>query len=276
MVHSRLTYRIPLLLGILTALTGCGGGDAKQADVDALRQEVAALKEAQAETQRTLAALQAAARAAATAPPAAVAARTAGAMPAAPGAADASPGEAERSPVHVIPIAFSPRKGDEITAVTVVEFADFQCPYCQGAARLPDMLLKEFPGDVKFVFKHYPLGRHRDAFQAATAAWAAHQQGKFWEMHDLIYGGDIAQIPVETLRGYAEKLGLDVQRFDEDMNSPKAAHAISFDKMLGKRLKVGGTPVYFVNGKRLTNNSPAGLRAMVAEEIAKTKPGAQS
>jgi len=263
-VHSRLPYRIPLMIGILATLVGCGG-DAKQADLDALRQEVAALRQAQEATQKTIEALQKAP------PPLA-------AVPAKPvaGAEPAAGSDAVRTPVHMIPIAFSPRKGNDITAVTVVEFADFQCPYCQGAARLPDLLLKEFPNDVKFVFKHYPLGRHPDAFAAATAAWAAHQQGKFWEMHDLIYGGDITTIPSETLRGYAEQLGLDMKRFDEDRASNPAAKAVSLDKALAKRLKVGGTPTYFVNGKRLTNNSPAGLRSMIADEIAKTKPDAKS
>jgi protein-disulfide isomerase len=252
-VHVRLPYRIPLTIGILVALSGCGGDGAKQSDVDALRQEVAALKQSQAELRQALGAL----RKARPAPLAAAAAKTGG--------------DPERVAVYRIPINFSPRKGDEITAVTVVEFADFQCGFCQGAAGLPDQLLREFPDDVKFVFKHYPLGRHRHAFIAAKASWAAQQQGKFWEMHDLIYRGNITEIPVATLRGYAQQLGLDMERFDADMNSPKASRAVSLDKHLGKRLKIGGTPAYFVNGKRLIERSPAGLRAMVAQEIANAK-----
>lgn len=273
MVHVPHPYRIPrtigiLCVGVLCALAGCGGDAAKQAEVDALRQEVATLKQAQAESQKALAesrqALAALEKKAA-----------APAKPLAAAKAGEAAGDAGRSPLHVIPIAFSPRKGNEITAITVVEFADFQCPYCQQAAGLSGALLKEFPNDVKFVFKHYPLGRHADAFKAATASWAAHQQGKFWEMHDLIYRGDIAQLPVEKLRGYAEQLGLDMPRFDEDMKSLKAAQAVTLDKQLGKRIKVGGTPAYFVNGKRFDGRSPAALRALIAQEIADRKPGAE-
>ena len=260
MVHARIPYRIPLVIGILCAVLGCGG-DSKQAEIDALRQEVASLKQAQAESQQMIATLRKAGEPA----PRVATVKADG----------AEGGDGGRVATHVIPIAFSPRKGKEITAVTVVEFADFQCPYCQAAAGVPDQLLKEFPDDVKFVFKHYPLGRHADAFTAAKAAWAAHQQGKFWEMHDLIYRGNIAQIPVETLRGYAEQLGLDMARFDADMKSPAAANAVAGDKQLGKRIRIGGTPAYYVNGKRLTDPSPGNLRARVVQEIAKSKPVAQ-
>jgi len=272
-VHVSHPYRIPLTIGILCVavlftLAGCGGDAAKQAEIDALRQEVATLKQAQAEAQTALAqsqqAVAALQKAAAAPPKLATAAKT----------GDAA-GDAGRSPLHVIPIAFSPRKGNEITAVTVVEFADFQCPYCQQAAGLPDALLKEFPNDVKFVFKHYPLGRHSDAFKAATASWAAHQQGKFWEMHDLIYRGDISQLPADKLRGYAEQLGLDMARFDADANSLKAARAVTLDKQLGKRIKVGGTPAYFVNGKRFDGRTPAAMRTLIAQEIANRKPDAR-
>lgn len=257
MVHVRHPYRIPLMIGILAALAACGGGDGRQAEIDALRQEVATLRQAQAETQQAVAALQKAAtqpKLATTGDPA---------------------GEDARTAVHIIPIVSSPRKGNDVTAVTVVEFADFQCPFCQQGAGLSDALLKEFPGDVKFVFKHYPLGKHPDAFDAAKAAWAAHQQGKFWEMHDAIYRGDISQLPADKLRGYAEQIGLDTARFDQDMNSLKAAQAVSLDKQLAKRMKVGGTPTFFVNGKRFNERSPAALRALIAREIANSKPGAQ-
>jgi len=255
-IHVRLPYRIILVIGTLVALSACSGGDAKQAEVDALRQELAAIKHSQAEMQQTLAVLAKAVQATA-----ALAEN-----------ADA-PG---REVIHRIPTSYSPRKGDPITPVTVVEFADFQCPYCQAAAGLPDQLLKEFPTDVQFAFKHYPLGRHKDAFNAAKAAWAAQGQGKFWEMHDLIYGGDITQISIEELRGYAEKLGLDMARFDADMTSTKAAQMVGLDKQLGKAIKIAGTPAYFVNGRRAPDRSPATIRAMVAEEIAKLKQGAQS
>lgn len=255
MIHVRLPYRITLTLGILalaTVVAGCGG-DASQSDIDALRKEVADLKAAQAQMQTTLAALEArpsAAPPAADVPPA----EPAGFMP-------------KREAVRRIPLDYTPRKGPEVAAVTVVEFADFQCPFCKANAGLSDQLLKEFPNDVRFAFKHFPLGKHPQAQAAARAAWAAQQQDKFWEMHDLIYAGDIQQLSPDVLRGYAEKIGLDMDKYTVDVESSQSAAAVSFDKMLGKSFKVGGTPAYYVNGKRVRDVSSAGVRAKVQQEL---------
>lgn len=254
MIHAGLPYRIILAIGILLPLAGCGRGDATQAEVEALRQEVAQMKQAQAAMQSTLAALQQASKAAPAAVPSTQAADSA-------------------APVQ-IPTVWAPRKGNPEGAVMVVEFGDFQCPFCQAAAGLPDRLVAEFPNDVQFAFKHYPLDRHQYALGAAKAAWAAQQQGKFWEMHNLIYGGNIDESGVEVLRGYAQKLGLDMARFDADMSSPKAEQAVLFDKQVGRTIKLGGTPAYFVNGRRVNDRSPAGVRALIVEEIAKSKPNA--
>lgn len=254
MFHGRLPYRITLILGIFVTMFAACGRDASQSEVDALRQEVTALREAQAQMQKAIEGLQEAAK---RQPVAAVSQDTPG-----------------REAVHRIPTNFSPRKGNQIAAVTVVEFADFQCPFCQAASGLPDQLVREFPNDVQFVFKHYPLGRHAQAFGAAKAAWAAHQQGKFWEMHDLIYGGDIQNLSQDVLRGYAEKIGLDMARYDADLASPKASQTVSIDKALGKRMKVGGTPTYFVNGKRVTETGPGAVRNKVRAELAAAKAAA--
>lgn len=264
MVHVRLPYRIPLTLGtlgLLAVVAGCGR-DARQSDVDALRKEVADLKQAQAQMQAALSALQAktsGAPAAASAAPAV--------LPAVPGAAATSDDAPKREPIYRLPINFAPRKGPDVAAVTVVEFADFQCPFCKQNAGLGNKLLEEFPNDVQFAFKHYPLGKHPQAFEAAKAGWAAHQQGKFWEMHDAIYAGDIQRLSPEILRGYAQGIGLDMAKYDADVASDKATQAVSFDKMLAKASKVGGTPTYFVNGKRVSDASAASVRAKVQQEI---------
>ena len=260
MIHAPLPYRIILALGILLPLSGCGRGDATQAEVEALRHEVAQLKQAQATMQSSIAALQ----------------QTGKSAPAAAGEAAAAQTQSGGSAAPVqIPTLWSPRKGNAGAAVTVVEFGDFQCPFCQAAAGLPDQLVAEFPNDVQFAFKHYPLDRHQYALGAAKAAWAAQQQDKFWEMYDLIYGGNIDESGVEVLRGYARKLGLDMARFEADMGSPKAEQAVLFDKQIGRTIKLGGTPAYFVNGRRVDDRSPAGIRALIVEEIAKSKPDAE-
>jgi protein-disulfide isomerase len=245
--HCRLPYRILLSFGILVALAACGG-ESTQGEVEALRKEVAELKQTQGKLLGTIAALQAAAKN----------------TPTAAGEDGDAP---KREAVHRIPTNFSPRKGNQIALVTVVEFADFQCPFCQSVAGLPDQLVREFPDDVQFVFKHYPLMRHTQALDAAKAGWAAHQQGKFWEMHNQIYGGDIQQLGPDRLRGYAEKIGLDMAKYDADVASPKAAQSIAIDKQLGKRMKVGGTPTYFVNGKRVTDRAPGAVRTKVIAEM---------
>lgn len=249
MVHVRLPYRILLTIGILVLLAGCAG-DGRQGEVDALRQEIADLKKTQADLQATIDGLQAKLR------------KRWGFKQ-----ADDDDPDTKREAVRRIPIDFAPRKGSSVAAVTVIEFADFQCPYCQGAAKVSDQLLQEFPNEVQFFFKHYPIGKHKQALSAAKAAWAAQQQGKFWEMHDLIYGGDIQNLGPDVLRGYAQQLGLDMARFDQDSESAKAAHQVTMDKRLGKAIKIGGTPAFFVNGKKVSNPSPAALRAKVAEEV---------
>jgi protein-disulfide isomerase len=240
---------------ILAALSACGGTETSE--LEALRREVAEIKQAQAELQATVANLQGNADG-----PRGNKARAWG-RPA--------PDAGRRDVIYRIPTGGSPRKGNDVAAVTVVQFADFQCAYCQGAARLSDELLEAYPEDVLFVFKHYPLHRHQQAREAAKAAWAAQQQGKFWDMHDLIYAGDINQITSEDLRRYAKQIGLDMDRFEADMASPKAEQAIAVDKRLARTMKIGGTPAYFVNGRRVTDRSPAGVRAMVDAELAKRK-----
>lgn len=251
MVHVRLPYRITLTLGtfgVLAILAGCGR-DASQGEVEALRKEVADLKAANAQLQTTVATLQGKATGAPVA------------------AAGTTTDTSKREAVYRIPVNFAPRKGPPVAAVTVVEFADFQCPFCKANAGLPNKLLEEFPNDVQFAFKHYPLGKHPQAVEAAKAAWAAHQQGKFWEMHDTIYSGDIQSLSPQVLRGYAERIGLDMAKYDADVASEKARQAVSFDKMLAKASKVGGTPTYFVNGKRVGDASAASVRAKVQQEI---------
>jgi protein-disulfide isomerase len=249
-IHARLPYRIILAIGILLPASGCGRGGATEAEVAALRQEVAQLKQTQATMQQSLDALQQAGK---------------------PAPAPAAAKPAADDTVHQIPIVYAPRKGNPKAAVTIVEFADFQCPFCQAAAGLPDQLVKEFPDDVQFAFKHYPLDRHPDALGAAKAAWAAQQQGKFWEMYDLIFAGGVENVGVETLRGHAEKLGLDMAKFDADMASPKAQQSVLFDKQIGRSIKLYGTPSYFINGKRAEDRSLPALRAQINAEIAKSK-----
>jgi len=258
-VHVRLPYRITSLLGILAVLvlgSGCGGDDATRKELAALHAEVAELRQGQTELQQAVQRLQSA--------------------PAKGKALARTTGKSDREVVRIIPTGSSPRLGPEVAAATVVVFADFQCAFCQAAANLPKSLVAAYPNDVMVVFKNFPLGRHKGGQLAAKAAWAAHQQGKFWEMYDLIYAGDIRDLTPEVLRGHAEQLGLDLERYEADAESPKAAQAVAWDKAMGRRFRVGGTPTYYVNGRLVPERTPAAVHKMVAEEIAKVKPGQAS
>ncbi len=251
MIHVRTLYRMSAIVGILAMLAGCGGGgDEKstRAEIEALRTELAQIKKSQEELQKAVQDLQAR--------PARI--------------ARADRGQPERDAIRIIPTGKSPRLGNPV-GVTVVEFADFQCPFCQAASGLPKALIAKYPNDVQFVFKHYPLARHVGGQLAAQAAWAAHQQGKFWEMHDLIYAGDIRQITPEVLRGYAQQIGLDMERYNADVASKQAAQAVAMDKALGRRIKVPGTPTFFVNGRLVRERTPAAVEKAVADEIARVK-----
>lgn len=280
MAHVRSPYWITLILGTLAMTTAAGcGGDARQRDLDALRQEVAELKSAQSQMQTTLASLQTAvaktvARTTAQEPP--DAGDTAAAAPKVPDDEPGSPPSDEQEAAVEIPLDSAPRKGPASAPVTVVEFADFQCPFCKANVGLSDKLVAKFPGQVQFVFKHYPIGKHSTAQEAARAAWAAHQQNKFWEMHDLLYSSDQTNFSAEVLRGYAAQIGLDMTRFDADYASARGAFAVSADKKLGKQLRVHGTPAYFVNGKRVPFPSMIAALTKVKQELAALRQGDRS
>ena len=151
-----------------------------------------------------------------------------------------------KNPVK-IDITGSPSRGPENAKVTIVEFSDFQCPFCsRGTQRMEDVL-KEYPKDVKVVFKHLPLSFHQMAKPAARAAVAAQKQGKFWEMHDLLFQNQDA-LGDELFTKLATQLGLDLEKFKTDYDDPETAKKVEADAALANKLGVQGTPGFFVNG----------------------------
>jgi protein-disulfide isomerase len=140
-----------------------------------------------------------------------------------------------------------PSVGATDALVTIVEFSDFQCPYCAKAAGPVLDAVNDHADDVRLVFKHYPLPGHAKAVPAARAAWAAHQQGKFWEAHDWLYEH---KADVEGVRSYLQlELGLDGERFGRDSVSEAAGNAIDEDMLAGGKVGITGTPAFLVNGK---------------------------
>jgi Na+/H+ antiporter NhaA len=140
-------------------------------------------------------------------------------------------------------------RGPADAPVTVLEYGDFECPYCGQAEPVVRELLRNF-GDVTYVWRHLPLNDvHPRAQQAAEASEAAASQGAFWEMHDLLLDHQDALAP-EDLVGYAEQLGLDVERFEEDLRTRAGARRVAEDVDSADVSGVSGTPTFFVNGLR--------------------------
>src|SRR5438445_1293751 len=131
--------------------------------------------------------------------------------------------------------------------VTVTEFSDFQCRYCQRAAVVVEQLRKSYGDNVQFVFKQMPLPMHQYAFKAAEAAVIAQQQGKFWEYHDRLFAA--TDLSVDALKTMAAEVGLDLNKFNQALDSPATRAAVEKDIEEAKQLGVRGTPTFFVNGK---------------------------
>ena len=132
--------------------------------------------------------------------------------------------------------------------VTVVEYGDLECPDCKRAAPAVKLLLERFAGRVRFAYRHFPLEEvHPHAMHAAEAAECAGAQGKFWPMHDLLFDNQ-AHLKLNQLRGYAERLQLDLPRYDVEMGDHVYLQRIREHMQSGHESGVRGTPTFFVNG----------------------------
>jgi protein-disulfide isomerase len=154
-----------------------------------------------------------------------------------------------------VEIGSSPVKGSRNAPVTIVEFSDFQCPYCSRVGPTLDTLLKKYEGKIKLVFKHQPLPNHPNAKPAAVASMAAHKQGKFWEMHDMLFANQ-QQLDKESLVGFAKKLGLNEARFKKDMEDPQILKQVEEEGMWASQNGLGGTPVFLINGATFRGAQP--------------------
>jgi protein-disulfide isomerase len=148
-----------------------------------------------------------------------------------------------------VPLDNSPTKGSDNAPVTIVEFADFQCPHCGEMAPHLDKFVDSRKNDVRFAYKFYVLGKFPNSENAARAAIAAGKQGKFWEMHHLIYANQ-QKLDQQGLDEMAKQLGLDVSRLHADMQLPETQERITKDHKLGEDLKIEGTPTIYINGRQ--------------------------
>lgn len=156
--------------------------------------------------------------------------------------------------VHNLPVGTSAIKGNKNASVTIVEFSDFQCPYCARLQPTLNEVLKAYPKEVRLVYKDFPLAFHKQAKNAAKATRAAGEQGKYWEMHDLIFE-KYSSLTEEMFKEFAVKLNLDINKFEADFSSNKYDKLIQEDINLGRQAGVSGTPTLFVNGKRMQSRS---------------------
>ena len=148
-----------------------------------------------------------------------------------------------------VPSNGSPARGPSNARITLVEFSDFECPYCSLAAAELKSVFTAYPKDVRVIFKQFPLSMHPNAPLAAAASLAANDQGKFWEMHDKLFA-NFKQLSREHIFAWAQQMGLDMARFTHDVDSGKYKAIIDRDVRDGENLSVYGTPSFFINGKR--------------------------
>jgi protein-disulfide isomerase len=141
-------------------------------------------------------------------------------------------------------------QGPANAPVTLMEYGDYQCPYCGEAYSIVKQLQQKFDNNLRFVFRNFPLAQiHAHAEVAAEAAEAAGAQNKFWEMHDYLYEHQ-EKLAAPLLIAAAKRLGLDVERFNDDLNRHAYAERVREDFLSGVRAGVNGTPTFFINGVR--------------------------
>ncbi len=157
------------------------------------------------------------------------------------------------SPTHPVTLAVPPEptdhvKGSEHARVLVLEYGDFECPSCKVAATTPDLLIERFPNQVRFIFRHFPLEEaHPHALLAAESAEAAGAQGKFWEMHDLLFRNQ-QHLKAADLHHYASELGLDMARYVAEMDDHIYLQKVREHIAGGRSSHIRATPTFFVNG----------------------------
>lgn len=167
-----------------------------------------------------------------------------------------------------IDISAAPVLGDETAPVTIAVFDDFECPYCAQSVPLFKQVLDIYAGKVKLVFKNFPLGSHRNAQNAAITALAAQRQGKFWEMHDLLFA-NYNKLNPQKIDELAAEAGLDLEQLKKDRKDPQLSARIKQDIEEGTAAGVRGTPTVFVNGRLLPERSLNGFRQLIDDELAR-------
>ncbi len=164
--------------------------------------------------------------------------------------------------------AKGPTRGPADAKVTIVEFSDFQCPFCSRAHDTVEEVMKLYAGKVKLTFRHFPLAFHQQAPKAAEASLCAGEQQKFWEYHDALFANQAKLMP-EDLKEAAKTLGLDAAKFAECLDSGKMKKTVDEDMEAAKKVGVSGTPAFFINGVMLSGAQPVeAFKEVIDAELA--------
>jgi protein-disulfide isomerase len=148
-----------------------------------------------------------------------------------------------------IDVAGAPVKGPQDARITLVEFSDFECPFCSAAVVSVDEIMAAFPKDIKLIYKQFPLETHPHAQIAAEASLAANEQGKFWEMYGVLFKNS-RRLSRENILMWAREMGLEMDKFQADLASGKYKSVIQKDLKDGETAGVYGTPSFYINGKQ--------------------------
>lgn len=168
--------------------------------------------------------------------------------------------------IQEIDITGSPFKGNADAPVTVVVFTDFECPYCKKLEPTLNKLYEANKNDIKVVFKNMPLSFHKMADPSHRAVMAADLQGKFWEFHDRLFSSP--KLSDQLITDIATDLGLDMVKFQKDMNSAIVRQKVQKDISDAKRAEVSGTPTVFINGRKVSERSQQAFQTIIDEELA--------
>lgn len=173
-------------------------------------------------------------------------------------------------PRYTVAVAANdPVRGVATAPVTIVEFSDYQCPFCARVNPTLDQVRKTYGDKVKIVFKDFPLPNHPQAPKASEAAHCAGEQGKYWEMHDLMFANQKA-LNVPELKQYATTLGLDATKFTQCLDSGKHASLVAAGMAQGERMGVNSTPTLYINGRALIGAQPfEAFKAVIDEELSR-------
>jgi protein-disulfide isomerase len=173
-----------------------------------------------------------------------------------------------RPPVVNVAADGRPSKGPATAPVTIIEFSDYECPFCKRAEASVDQVMKTYGDKVKLVYRNYPLPMHPNARPASEAAACAEAQGKFWEYHKKLFDNQTA-LGKDQLKTYAKDVGLDQAKFDKCLDSSEFKAKIDQDVDAASKVGVTGTPAFFINGRMLSGAQPfEKFKEVIDEELA--------